>query len=343
MGWTITAVVLILLGVVAWFVARSFAKDGANLRQEAANASTETGRFGGTSERGALNKKAEEATLVAGGTRIAAIACWVVAVLILALACTVVVPTKTVGVVTSFGQPTGTLDNGLHFKLPWEKVTEFDAAVQTDNRVDTDPTDDQCDGTLVRIGNSSTACVSNTIRWRIVPDSADDLYEDYRDFDQVRDSLVTRQLDNALNEVFSTYDPLKDLASTTDGGGASAAIRVELARQVSDVLSEKIDSQIEIQDNDVLVPYVGFDNTTEEKISQFQQAQADTRIAEQRKQTATAEAAANRILEQGVTPETLVSKCLDSLATLVKEGQPVPPGFSCFGGSGSLVLPAIGK
>ena len=50
MGWTIAAAVLIVLGIIAWFVARSFAKDGANLRQEAANASTETSRYGGDSE-----------------------------------------------------------------------------------------------------------------------------------------------------------------------------------------------------------------------------------------------------------------------------------------------------
>jgi hypothetical protein len=76
MGWTIAAAVLIVLGIIAWFVARSFAKDGANLRQEAANASTETSRYGGDSERSVLNKKAEETALVAGGTKIGAIACW---------------------------------------------------------------------------------------------------------------------------------------------------------------------------------------------------------------------------------------------------------------------------
>ncbi|HET7320819.1 MAG TPA: hypothetical protein VFI84_04545, partial [Candidatus Saccharimonadales bacterium] len=44
-----------------------------------------------------------------------------------------VVSTKNVGIVTSFGKPVGSLSNGFHMVAPWAKVTELDAAIQTDS------------------------------------------------------------------------------------------------------------------------------------------------------------------------------------------------------------------
>lgn len=238
--------------------------------------------------------------------------------------CTTIVGTKKEGVVTSFGKPVGTMDNGIHFKAPWQSVHELDAAIQTDT-----------DEYTVRLANGSIATVDASIRWRIVPDAADDLYRDYKEFDHVRDSLVTRQLNAALNEVFATYDPLASLAqnSNTDQGKAVEA----LGEQVQAALERKVDAQIEVLD--VLTPRADFDESTEDKITQFQQALADTRIAEQRKQTAAQEADANRILKESVSndPNVLVSKCLD----LIKAGADLPAGFQCWqGAGGSVVIPS---
>jgi hypothetical protein len=46
--------------------------------------------------------------------------------------------------------------------------------------------------TTVRLGNNSTAFVDNSVRWRIQPAAADELFLDYRQFENVRDNLVTR-------------------------------------------------------------------------------------------------------------------------------------------------------
>lgn len=267
--------------------------------------------------------------------RIGSVVFYVVAAVVIVAACVTVVGTKQVGVVTVFGKPQGTLSNGLHFKLPWEKVTEFDAAIQTDSH-----TGESC--TSVRIGNQSTACADNSIRWRIVPTAADDLYQDYKDFDNVRDSLVTRQLNSAINEVFDDYDPLNTL--DTEGELNQGDALVDLSAEVQSTLEDNIDSQIEVLS--VIVPLVRFDGPTEEKISQYQQAIADTRIASQRKLTATEEADANTILSDSVSndPNVLVSKCYDLLTAMSKAGQPVPAGFSCWPGGGSgVVIPAVTK
>ena len=66
---------------------------------------------------------------------------------------------------------------------------------------------------------------------------------------------------------------------------------------------------------------------------------ANTRIAEQRAKTATAEAESNRVLSESIKndPNVLVSKCLDA----INEGKSLPAGFQCWPGtSGSVVVPA---
>ena len=81
---------------------------------------------------------------------------------VLALGSFTVVSTRNVGVVTTFSKPNGTLSNGLHFKAPWQLVTEMNGTIQIDNH-----TGEQA--TAVRLGNNSTASVDNSVRWRIMP------------------------------------------------------------------------------------------------------------------------------------------------------------------------------
>lgn len=126
------------------------------------------------------------------------------------------VSTKNVGIMTTFGHPDGELSNGAHFIAPWSKVTEMPANVQTDQylgNTDSDTSNDQQPCMDVRIANQSIACVEVTIRWRIVPGSAPDLFRDYKTFDHVRDSLVTLNLKSALNQAFADYNPLSILQS----------------------------------------------------------------------------------------------------------------------------------
>lgn len=265
--------------------------------------------------------------------KFATVGLWGFGLFLLAISCITQVTTKNVGVVTSFGRPIDTLSNGLHLKAPWHKVTEFDAAVQTDTHKGDGNDGSPC--TDIRIGNQSVACLSNSIRWRIVQDSADDLYRDYREFENVRDSLVTRELDAALNEVFADYDPL----ATVDVNGKSTAKSLDvLSEEVTTRLRQKVGNQVEVLN--VIIPLVSFDRTTQDKINDYQAELANTRIAKQRQQTADAEAEANRKLSGSISkdPNVLVSKCFDTLKDMVREEQPIPAGFSCWPGGGSAVV-----
>lgn len=245
----------------------------------------------------------------------------------------ITVSTKNVGIVTSFGKPVGTLDNGIHAVAPWESVTEFDAAIQTDSHTGTDK-ESPC--TTVRIANSSTACVDNSVRWRIKHESADDLYRDYKDFHNVRDSLVTRELNAALNEVYAAYDPLKVVRDADTAGTPFS--HDKLAETVTEKLRTKVGSQIEVLN--VIISIVRLDGATEERIKAFQVALADTRIAEQKAKTAAEEAKANAALSGSLSnnPYVLVASCLRTMDKMIEKGQAIPAGFSCWPGNQSNIL-----
>ena len=203
-----------------------------------------------------------------------------------------------IGVVTTFGRPGGTLSNGLHWKAPWQSVTEMNGTIQIDNHTGEN-------ATTVRLGNNSTAFVDNSVRWRIQPAAADELFLDYRDFENVRDNLVTRELRAALNEVSADFDPLAP--ENVEGANVQA-----LGDEVAQKLRAKVGGQIEILN--VIVPLVNYDDATQERINALNVEKANTRIAEQRAKTAEAEARANEILAASVSndPNVLVSKCLDA-------------------------------
>lgn len=250
------------------------------------------------------------------------------ALFFLLIASVSMIPTKTVGVVTSFGKPVGVLPNGLHFIAPWQKVVEFDASVQTLKRTGKD------DCTTVRISNQATACVDNSTRWRIEQAAAPRLYQDYRTFENMRDSLVNRELTAVLNAVFSTYDPL--IAVEQKNSPSPSYSLDELGKKATDLLQQRVGKQVQI--SSVVIPLVRYDDTTEKKLDGFQAALADTRISEQKENTSRNEAESNNALTGSLTGDILTSKCLDLVREIYRDGQQVPAGFSCFAGGGVPVI-----
>lgn len=242
-----------------------------------------------------------------------------------------IVGTKEVGILTSFNRPIGTLDNGLHFKAPWQGVTEMDAAIQTDNHVETNH---NC--ISARIAHQIVGCVDVTIRWRIHEGAADALFQNYRDFDNVRSSLVTRELATNINSTLADYDPL-----AVDANGNSISVPLNtLSAKVLAEMRTQVGAQVEVLS--VFVPVIHFDAATQGRLNALQAQIAQTRIADQAVKTAQAQSQANQALAASVStdPNVLVSKCLDILSEMVNKGQAVPAGFSCWQGGGTgIVLP----
>ena len=212
----------------------------------------------------------------------------------------VIVQPRTVGVVVAFGKPVDVVGNGFHIKAPWEKVEKLDGAVQNDIY-------NGDSAIAVRLGNNGKATVDASIQWQFKTDEAMEVFLDYRTFEGIQSNLVDRNFKAALNEVMATYDPL-NYADEAEGGQDLAA----LSQAVQEEMQERVGNQIEVRS--VTLPLVNFDEATQARVNELQAESAKTRVAEQKKQTSTAEAEANEILEQSVTPETLTSKCLDIVA-----------------------------
>jgi regulator of protease activity HflC (stomatin/prohibitin superfamily) len=252
------------------------------------------------------------------------------AALLFVSSCLTQVSTKEFGVKTSFGRPVGSLTNGLHLKAPWERVTEIDAAIQTDSHVQGEP--GNC--ISVRIAHQIVACADVSIRWRIQDGAADALFQNYRDFDNIRASLVTRELSASLNKAFDSYDPL----AVDERGDSTAPALSQLSGGVAAQMQSEIGNQITVLS--VIVPVLHFDANTQGRINALQAQIAQTRIADQSIQTATAQALANAKLAASVAkdPNVLVNKCYDLVSEMIAKGQQVPIGFSCWPASQSAVV-----
>lgn len=267
----------------------------------------------------------------------------ILGLVVLALASTTMVQAKNVGVTTTFGKPTGTKSSGLGLKLPWQKVTEVDGTIQTDEY-----NGDNC--IYVRIGDGSRSCVTVTNRWEIVDEEADTIYADYRSDDptqSLRDAVVSTQLKAAVQEVLAAYNPIAEL-EVVEGSNAQAASELSFApdyNQISQDIREAMERRTgnELIDiKDITVSYVSLSGSTQKTIDDFIKAVGETRIAAQAKNTATEQARANEIISDSVNnnPDVLASRCLDILASAAESGYQFPAGFSCFGGGGSVVVPA---
>lgn len=257
------------------------------------------------------------------------------AVFLFFIASFTIVSTKNVGIVTSFGKTSGELSNGLHFVAPWEQVSEMDAAIQTDNHTNSAGGTGCLD---VRIANQQTACVDVSIRWRIHPKKADELYQNYHTFAAVQDSLVTRELTAAVNNQFATYNPLNSIQYGTPAQGFAPNLPyATIAKNVTAQMRKEIGSQIEVLNT--IIPYVSFDPETQTKLNELQQQIAQTRVNEQEILSNKSQAAANRALAASVnkSPNVLVAECLNTLNYAVTHGEAVPVGgFNCWGNASSV-------
>ena len=278
----IIAIALLVLATIAVFIASRYAPDEVVLQGE-------------TRYSPAIKERGPRKALTIG-----AVGGLLATLVVTALFSFVIVQPRTVGVVVAFGKPVDVIDHGFHVKAPWEKVEKLDGAVQND--IYSGET-----AIPVRLGNNGKATVDASIQWQLKTDEAMDVFLDYRTFDGIRSNLVDRNFKAALNEVMATYDPL-NYADEAEGGKDLAG----LSQAVQEEMQDRVGNQIEVRS--VTLPLVNFDEATQARVNELQAESAKTRVAEQKKQTSTAEAEANEILEQSITEETLTSKCLDIVA-----------------------------
>ena len=250
--------------------------------------------------------------------------------LILALASLTIISPKNVGVQTSFGRATGTLDNGWHLVAPWSSVESFDATRQSLKL--SGGGDDNGDPIVVRLANGTTATVEVSLEWQL-DDKADitQLYLDYRSFENIQDNVVRRRLSAALNTVFESYDPL----AMIKGDGAAEPVST-LETTAAAALQKELPNGILVRT--MYLPKIVFADSVQAQINQYVNAVNETKIAQQQKLTAEARQQANDKLANGnLTSGVLYQNCLDMVERMTKEGKALPPAFTCGAGPTAVV------
>lgn len=240
----------------------------------------------------AVASRSEITTRAAGGGAL------LLGIVMIVAASTVAVPARTVGVVTAFGKPTGTLSNGLHLVKPWEDVEKMDASLQT-NRY----TGDSAIG--VRLANQSEAKADASIQWQLREEDAEQMYLDYREFERIHNDLVDREFRASVNAVLASYNPL-DAEAIAEGG-------IDLNKYADDIkkdMQKRMGKSVEVRS--VALPIINYDEDTQRKIDQLQSEVANTRAAEQSKKTAKEIAEANEILRKSLSDEVLSQRCIEA-------------------------------
>lgn len=250
------------------------------------------------------------------------------------------VDTRNVGIVTQFGKPVGVRSAGIAWHLPWQQVSELSEAIQL-QAFDGNSYEDHGSMIQVRLGNNSSAYVSENLNWRLREGAAPQLFKNYGGsnsdvFAVIKENLVDRQAQVALSKVFSTFDPT---TAKTDADGTVAKIEVadlpRLAAEAKRDLQEAVGEDIEILD--VRIPRIFYDSATQARIDQFNQKVQETRNAEQDVVTASQRKAANDIIAQSVghDPIVVIAQCINEQ---INKGND-PAGCWPIGGTPLINLP----
>lgn len=259
------------------------------------------------------------------GAVIGGVAGLVVSAILIAFATVTVVPTKTVGIPVTFGVVGQPMPNGLNLKAPWTDVELMDMTVQSLDASEDNPT-------VAKDVDDMDVYVHNNVRWALKEEATDDVFNDTKNIDGdnmkvIADKFIQPAHRAVVQDVMATYNPLDDEKPSN----------AEVSKAIKDGLTERIGDRFDISAVDVT--FIDTTQATKDRINMLNAERANTRIAEQKKETATNEAAANKILAESVSndPNVLVRECL----RLIDESKPLPAGFQCWPNSGgSVVIPA---
>lgn len=230
------------------------------------------------------------------------------------------VDAKQTGVVTSFKKPTGeTKDAGSYWKKPWEDVTEMDQALQTDPY--------QFD---VQLSAGSTATLVIYPSWEIAPNAAPGLYQDFKSFDKVTESLFRQQLVSTANNLFSAYNPLTNVDAKTGELKKSKqqwADELKVAMQANPL----IDGRLVIKS--ISIPTISPDQGTQDNLNKIVAEFAKGSVLDQQKANADKQAeitAKNASVDRA-------ARCLE--ITAVNGGEPgICANFVTSGNSTGIIL-----
>lgn len=244
-------------------------------------------------------------------------------------------------------QVVGTIEEpGSGLKAPWEDFVDFDLFSQElvfagDDKGAPSYTGGTVNGREITVsvggvsGGSTQASVDMTFVYSIDGDAIKDLYTEYRSQERFTEQIVTRQVLSISRQVPSDYSAIEFRGSK----------RGEAEEKILDALNEKLGkygvefSAVTIQDvrfkDDVEASLTAIEQANQEA----QQAEADQRTQAVKNETkiaqAQAEADANKILTESLTPQVIELKRIEAIVEAAKKGNLIIDGSD-----GTVLLPA---
>jgi len=237
---------------------------------------------------------------------------------------------RTIDIITEFGKATGTTQPGLNWVDPWAEKTEFPTSNQV---LDLDATNDG-PNVAVKFKGGGSGFVNVNITWQVQnDDQAVKLWQNWKEFDSVKNNVVNPRGQAAVVEAFGNYTPEEAI----DGNKLeqfNADVKANLERElnsngiiVENVAIKRIDLSPEIQD----------------RINAQVKAQADVAKAQIEQQRAQIDNATNQLRQQSLTPEALIRQCLDvANAWDVQKNGPLPASWNCFTGTTLPLTKSVG-
>lgn len=229
-----------------------------------------------------------------------------------------IVSARSVGIETTLGKYTRTLDNGFHWKSPVSKVEEFPTTAQY--------LDTQAPITFAG-GGSGTQ--SLTVRWTIRADEAGTLWEKYRSFENVRDQLVQPTVKDSVRAVFANYSPVD--ARSGDN------VR-KISEQITNDLTHTL-APSGINVDSISLTGTGLDESAQKSLDRVTEAQSNIERAKADFERAKIEAKTDQERNKNVTDENLVLKCLEITNNWnTGANGALPATWNCVGGETAGVL-----
>jgi regulator of protease activity HflC (stomatin/prohibitin superfamily) len=250
------------------------------------------------------------------------------------------VDARSYGIQTSLGRYQNTLNPGPNWVTPWSSIEQWSTRNQTirfagDGRGEERPNYFTEPFVTVRLGNQSEAYVDVTITWKITKESVEGLWRQHKTFQDTRQDFATPTAQGAVNSAFDGYNPFSAL---NEKNAENPYVPLaEWSRRITEILRPLYASR-GIDLVNVQATKVSYDKRTEDKLREFADAVANTRIKAQDVLTAQNEAAASaaRKAQSG-------ADCISLIRDLAAQDKlkDLPPGTNVCGGTSTPVI--VGK
>lgn len=230
------------------------------------------------------------------------------------------VEARQIGIETSMGKYSRTLDQGWQLKYPWASVETFSTQLQ---RTELDAP--------VAFASSGGGTQSVTAQWKITDDRAEDLWMRYKEFDNVDFMLIQPAAKQAVGDVLAGYTPAESRAE-----GAGEKIRAEVEKKMGKNLE-----RYGVELDSVAMPPTQLDQTAQNAYNRVVEARANVERAKEDVERAKLDAEANRLRNKDLSKENLIDQCLTvSNNWDTNKNGPLPASWNCLsGGNTQLVTP----